>query len=62
MQNAVFDIFKKAPDGKPVWMDAVPDISTAERRVAELKAREPGEYFVFSQQTHQIVRNSPVSD
>jgi hypothetical protein len=41
--------------GTPVWMEAVQDIETAKVRMLELARRSPAEYFVFSQETQEIV-------
>ncbi len=58
MRAALFDIFRKDLLGTPVWMEAVENIETAKRRVTELAGRSPGEYFVFSQETEEIVINT----
>jgi hypothetical protein len=39
-------------------MEAVQDLETANLRVMELVGRSPGEYFVFSQETKEIVANT----
>ncbi len=58
MRAALLDIFRKDLLGTPVWMEAVEDIETAKLRVTELAGRSPGEYFVFSQETEEIVINT----
>jgi hypothetical protein len=55
MRAAHFDIFRKDLLGTPVWMETVEDIETAKLRVQELVNRSPGEYFVLSQETQEIV-------
>jgi hypothetical protein len=55
MRATPFDIFRKDLLGTPVWMEAVEDIETAKRRVTELADRSPGEYFVVSRETEEIV-------
>src|SRR5437879_7204735 len=42
----------------PGWMEAVQDMETAKLRMLELARRSPGEYFVFSQETQEIVSNT----
>jgi hypothetical protein len=44
--------------GTPVWMETVQDIATANLRMWQLARRSPGEYFVFSQETQEIVSNT----
>lgn len=55
MRATHFDIFRKDLLGTPVWMEAMENIETAKRRVTELAGRSPGEYFVVSQETEEIV-------
>ncbi len=59
MKATPYDIFRKDLLGTPVWMEAVQDLETASLRVTELAARSPGEYFVFSQQSQEIVSSTP---
>jgi len=58
VKGAPYDIFRKDLLGTPVWMEAVQDLETANLRVMELAGRSPGEYFVFSQETKEIVGNT----
>lgn len=58
MRATPFDIFRKDLLGTPVWMETVEDIETAKCRVSELADRSPGEYFVFSRETEEIVINT----
>jgi len=50
-----YDILKKDSVGAPIWLEAVRDLDTAKKRVAELAENSPGEYVVFCEQTSQIV-------
>jgi hypothetical protein len=59
MKATPYDIFRKDLLGTPVWMEAVQDLETASLRVRELAARSPGEYFVFSHQSQEIVSSTP---
>jgi len=59
MKATPYDIFRKDLLGTPVWMEAVQDLETASHRVRELAARSPGEYFVFSQRSQEIVSSTP---
>jgi hypothetical protein len=58
MKTAPYDLFRKDLLGTPVWMEAVRDIETAKLRMLELARRSPGEYFVFSQETQEIVSDT----
>ena len=50
-----YDILKKDSMGAPIWLEAVRDLDTAKKRVAELAENSPGEYVVFCERTSQIV-------
>jgi hypothetical protein len=43
-----FDIFKKLPDGHPLWVKAVEGLEEARAQLARLAANSPGEYFIYS--------------
>jgi hypothetical protein len=57
--KSAYDIFRKDLLGTPVWMESVQDIETAKLRVTELARRSPGEYFVVSQETQEVVCEIP---
>lgn len=57
--KSAYDIFRKDLLGTPVWMESVQDMETARLRVSELSRRSPGEYFVFCQETQEIVCETP---
>jgi hypothetical protein len=38
-----------------IWLEASPDLNTAENRINELISFWPGEYRILDQQTHQTV-------
>ena len=59
MKGAPYEIFRKDLLGTPVWMETVQDLETAKLRMIELAARSPGEYFVFSQESQEIVSSTP---
>jgi hypothetical protein len=55
MQAASLDLLKRHADGSSTWIDAVHDIQTARSRLEQLCAASPGDYFVFDQNSQQIV-------
>ena len=57
--KSAYDIFRKDLPGTPVWMESVQDIETAKLRLTELARGSPGEYFVLSQETEEIVCETP---
>jgi hypothetical protein len=59
MKATPYDLFRKDLLGTPVWMEAVEDLETANLRMMEMADRSPGEYFVFSQETQEIVCETP---
>jgi len=44
----MFDIFKRLPDGTPLWIEAVPTLLEAKQRVARMANESLNEYFIFS--------------
>ena len=56
MTTSHLDIFKKDARGNPIWLDAVADLETARRRLEELAATLPGEYFAFDRITRRVIR------
>jgi hypothetical protein len=43
-----FDIFKRLPDGHPLWVKAVDGLEEARAQLARLAASSPDEYFIYS--------------
>jgi hypothetical protein len=54
-----FDILRRHQDGSFLWLEAASDLQVAKTRLEQLYASSPGEYFVFDQQSQQIVARSP---
>jgi hypothetical protein len=51
-----FDIFKKLPDGHPLWVKAVDGLEEAKTQLARLAVSSPGEYFIYSARNGRIVQ------
>jgi hypothetical protein len=47
MSEPKLDIFSGTP-GEHVWIEAVPGLSNAQERMAQIAERTPGRYFLFS--------------
>ena len=60
--NYVFDIFKRLPDGTPLWVEAVPGLTEAKERIARLAFDSHSEYFIFSVRDGGIVALVTQSD
>jgi hypothetical protein len=50
-----YDIFRRLPDGAPIWIEAVPNLELARVRVACLIRSDPGEYLIYDLSRGQIV-------
>jgi hypothetical protein len=50
-----FDIFKKLPDGQPMWVRAVEGLTEAKEHIDELTRSEPGEYFLYNSPSGKII-------
>jgi hypothetical protein len=55
MSSAPFDILRRHSDGSFIWLEAASELSHAKDRLQQLNAAIPGEYFVFDQNSQQIV-------
>jgi hypothetical protein len=53
--GAKFDIFKKLPDGQPIWIKAVEGLEEAKRQVTQLATTCPGDYFIFNTRNNRVV-------
>jgi hypothetical protein len=53
--DAKFDIFKKLPDGHPIWVKAVEGLEEARNQLDQMSRTAPGEYFIFNTRSGQIV-------
>jgi hypothetical protein len=50
-----YDIIRKDHDKLALWLEAAPDLNTAETRIHDLASFWPGEFQIMDQQNHQIV-------
>ena len=53
--SAKFDIFRRLPDGQPVWITAVESLEDARRQLTQLTESAPAEYFIFNALSGQVV-------
>jgi hypothetical protein len=58
VMDAKFDIFKKLPDGHPLWVKAVDGLEEAKAQLARLAANSPGEYFIYSIRNRCVIQAS----
>jgi hypothetical protein len=54
--GAEFDIFKRLPDGHPLWVKAVEGLEEARAQLARLAASSRDEYFIYSVKNACIVQ------
>ncbi|HXU19076.1 MAG TPA: hypothetical protein VN788_00680 [Verrucomicrobiae bacterium] len=50
-----YDIFRRLPDGGPIWIEAVQSLQFAKDRLTSLLEAQPGEYFVYDLFQSKIV-------
>ncbi len=55
--GSTFDIFKVTSDG-PLWVEAVRNLERAKERMAHLALISPGEYFIHSQDTGVVAKQT----
>jgi hypothetical protein len=54
MNSPHYDIIRK-DDKSAIWLEAAPDLSSAESRIAELELCWPGEFQIMDRHNHQVV-------
>lgn len=53
--SAKFDIFRRLPDGNPMWIKAVESLEEARRQLLQMSENDPGEYFIFNTLNGQVL-------
>jgi hypothetical protein len=53
--DAKLDIFKRLPDGHPIWVKAVEGLEEAKRQLTELASENPGTYFIFNTRSGLVI-------
>jgi hypothetical protein len=49
------DIFKRLPDGHPIWVKAVEGLEEAKRQLAQMANDKPGSYFIFNSRSGLVI-------
>jgi hypothetical protein len=55
MKSHSYDIIRKEANELAIWLEAAPDLNSAESRIRELASFWPGEFQIVDQQNHQMV-------
>jgi hypothetical protein len=50
-----FDLLRRDPDGRFIWLEAAGDLPLARVRLRELASRVPGEYVLFDHTTQVTI-------
>lgn len=53
--KVTYDIFRRLPDGGPVWIEAVLTLEGARARLKDLLETQPGDYFVYDLVQNKII-------
>ena len=48
MYDNYFDLFRGTEDKIEVWLEVIPGLESAIKRMEQIAAKTPGKYFVFS--------------
>ncbi|HXN21116.1 MAG TPA: hypothetical protein VOA41_00060 [Candidatus Dormibacteraeota bacterium] len=51
----IYNIFRKFPHSRPIWVAAVAGLEHARLRVLKVIRDEPGHYFVYDPRRNQVV-------
>jgi hypothetical protein len=62
MSSARFGIIRVLPDGIPQWIAAIGGLAETKARVMRLASAQPGEFFIYSEKTGDIVEHFICSD
>jgi hypothetical protein len=55
MKDAKFDIFRKLPNGQPLWVKAVEGLEEAKRQLTQIAETSPGDYFIYNTRNGQRI-------
>ncbi|HTP43881.1 MAG TPA: hypothetical protein VMJ13_04915 [Candidatus Acidoferrum sp.] len=53
--KSTYDIFRKFPDDRPIWIETVQGLENARTRLSKLCETNPGDYFVYDPTTAKII-------
>jgi hypothetical protein len=56
MRSHHYDIVRREDKKLAIWLEAAPDLDTAESRIHDLASFWPGEFQIMDQRNHQIVK------
>ena len=56
--TSIFDIFSTLPNGRPLWIGSVEGFDEAKKRLSALAENRPGQYFIYSEQTGEVVERA----
>jgi hypothetical protein len=56
-----FDIFKKLPDGQPIWVKAVEGLEEAKLQLGQIASQFPGDYFIFDMRSGRKIAFHPAA-
>ena len=60
--KVTYDIFRRLPDGGPIWIEAVQTLEGARARLRYLLEAQPGDYFVYDLVHNKIVEYAEYAD
>jgi hypothetical protein len=60
--SSTFDIFKRLPDGKPLWIEAVEGLDETRQCLTRLAETSPGDYFIYCEKTGGVVERLSSSE
>ena len=55
MEESMFDIYAGTPGGNAKWLESASDLVSAQKRMEELAAKNPGQYFIFNAWTSCVL-------
>ncbi len=55
MEESMFHIYAGTPGGNSKWLESASELASAQKRMEDLAAKTPGQYFIFNVWTSCIL-------
>ena len=59
LMSLKFDIFRRLPNGQPLWVKAVSELDEAKEQITVLLQTDPGDYFIFNALSGSVIDFGP---
>ena len=60
-ERGLFDIFSGSSERDAIWIEVVAGLTNAKRRMDEIAAKQPGDYFIFQTDRNSVMARTRTS-